>query len=169
MTHDREQVFLELVRSNEARLWRICRVYEDDRDARRDLFQDILVQLWRALPSFAGHAQVGTWLYRVALNTALSYRRRQAVRRETQLEASPDPVSSAPSASEQLESAQRVERLHRAIRHLGEIDRMVVTMYLDDRSYREMADVLGISESNVGVKLHRIRQKLAALLAGDDA
>jgi RNA polymerase sigma-70 factor (ECF subfamily) len=165
--HDREQAFLELVRDNEVRLWRVCRVYEDDTESRRDLYQDILVQLWRAMPSFARRAQAGTWLYRVALNTALSHRRRQAGRHETRLADRADPVSGTPSAIEQLETAQRLERLHRAIHHLGEVDRMLVTMYLDDRSYREMADVVGISESNVGVKLHRIKRKLAALLAGE--
>ncbi len=168
MASDREQAFLELVRTNEARLSRICRIYERDPEARRDLYQEMLVQLWRALPSFAGRSQQDTWLYRVALNTALSHRRRQAARRETSLEQSAEPASATPGADERLEATQRLERLHAAIDRLGEIDRMLVAMYLDDRNYREMAEVLGISETNVGVKLHRIKAKLAALLTEDE-
>ena len=82
MPHDLEQTFLQLVRDNDARLWNICRVYAPDDDARKDLHQDMLVQLWRSLPSFAGQSMPGTWLYRVALNTALAQRRRTAARRE---------------------------------------------------------------------------------------
>ena len=167
MVSDREQAFLELVRTNEARLSRICRIYERDPEARRDLYQEMLVQLWRALPSFAGRSQQDTWLYRVALNTALSHRRRQAARRETSLEQSAEPASATPGADERLEATQRLARLYAAIETLGDIDKILVTMFLDERSYRDIAEVLGISESNVGVRLHRVKKTLAGMLDGE--
>jgi RNA polymerase sigma-70 factor (ECF subfamily) len=163
-----EQVFLTLVRDNDARLRRICRVYARDADEQQDLHQEILVQVWRSLPSFAGGSSAGTWLYRVALNTALAYARRssqRSARRETTLLDDYDAQSSDIPADEQLEHAERMRSVYDAVARLDPIDKMLVTMHLDDKSYHEMAEVLGISESNVGVKLHRIKKALAAWLA----
>ena len=169
MARDDEERFLTLVRDNEARLRRICRVYAQDEHAREDLHQEILFQLWRALPTFAGASSPHTWLYRVALNTALADSRRRWTRHETTLDdqslgAMPDDALDVELA-DVLDDAERRDRLHAGIDTLGDVDKMLVTMYLDERSYQEMADVLGISESNVGVKLHRIRKTLAARLA----
>jgi RNA polymerase sigma factor (sigma-70 family) len=97
LPNDREQIFLSLVRANDARLRRICRVYASDDEARKDLHQEILFQLWRSLPSFAGASSPHTWLYRVALNTALAHARRHPARRETPLE--DDAVHAANSES----------------------------------------------------------------------
>lgn len=166
-TH-REQQFLELVRANEARLRRICRVYTRDPESCKDLQQEILLQLWRSLPSFAGASSADTWLYRVALNTALSYSRRRPDRRETPLEldtTDAEQSGESPTTDELLENAEQRERLYAAIDRLGSVDKMLVTMYLDDRSYRDMAEVLGVTENLVGVKLHRIKKSLAAWLA----
>lgn len=159
---DRETDFVQLVRANEGRLRTICRVYAGDPEAQRDLYQDILVALWRALPSFEGDAQPSTWLYRVALNTALSHDRKRTVREDATLDAD-HPIwtdgFSAPHAD--LEQQEQLDRLYAAIDQLGDVDKALVMMYLDDTSYRAMADVLGISENYVGVKLHRIKKQLA--------
>lgn len=152
-----------MVRENEARLWKICRVYTRDADARRELYQDMLVQLWRGLPSFAGASQQSTWVYRVALNTALTYVRREATRRcETRLDEHEHLASGAPRADDRLDAEHRLERLYEAIDGLNAIDKMLVTMYLDERSYREMAEVLGTSESNVGSSCTGSRNSWAA-------
>ena len=165
-----DETFLKLVRENEARLRKICRVYATDADAEKDLYQDILVQLWRALPSFEGSSTPGTWLYRVALNTALGQKRQRAARERATLDAG-DPVwrNRIPAPDESLESKQRLERLYSAIARLNDVDKAVVMMYLDEKSHREIAEVLGITESYVGVKLHRIRKEMAAWLAEDAA
>ncbi len=164
----REQRFLAMIRANDARLRRICRVYARASGTEEDLYQEILVQVWRSLDSFEGRASADTWLYRVALNTALSHGRRPAGRREWSAGAGeviarvPD---RAPAPDEALEATERLERLYRAIERLDETDRALVMLYLEERSYREMADVLGISESHVGVKLHRIRRRMGEWLA----
>lgn len=168
MPTDREETFLNLVRANQARVRRICRVYARETAEREDLQQEILLQLWRSLPSFAGASSPATWLYRVALNTALTFSRGRSRRRETPLdEQTVDAARAAdsPEPDAPLETAERQEQLYAAIDRLGSVDKMLVTMYLDDRSYREMADVLGISENLVGVKLHRVKKALAARLA----
>lgn len=176
---DLEQRFLELVRVNEARLRRICRVYGRAAGAEDDLYQEILVQLWRALPSFEGRSSADTWLYRVALNTALTWSRRHAVRSESSrrhgspdthddgalLEREPAPD---PQPDERLEAKERLERLYAAIERLDDADRALVVLYLDERSYTEMAEVLGITESHVGVKLHRIRKQMASWLVKEE-
>ena len=160
-----EQRFLKLVRENDGRLRHICRVYARDVEARKDLYQDIMFQLWRSLPSFAGTSSIDTWVYRVALNTALTHARRRSAHTETSLE--DDHVEAAglatslDAADDTLDLSERSDRLYGAIDRLGDVDRMLVAMYLDDRSYREMAEVIGICESHVGVKLHRIRKALA--------
>ena len=158
----REDDFLELVRENEGRLRKICRVYADGEAARQDLYQDILVALWRSLPSFEGDAQPSTWLYRVALNTALSHDRRQTVRDEATLDDDhPLRTDAFARPGTDLEQQERLDRLYAAIDRLDDVDKALVTMYLDEKSYAEMADVLGITENHVGVKLHRTKNKLA--------
>lgn len=153
---------MELVRENAGRLRRLCRVYADGGAGEEDLYQDILLELWRSLPSFEGRSSRDTWLYRVALNTALERRRGRETRREARLDED-DPVRGARPRrpDEELEDRRRLDRLYAAIDRLNEMDRALVVLYLEEKSYREMADVLGISQSYVGVKLHRIRKQLA--------
>ena len=159
---NRDADFVQLVRANEGRLRTICRVYGSDTEAQRDLYQDILVALWRSFPSFDGEAQASTWLYRVALNTALSHGRKQTVRDEATLDTdAPVWTDGFSSPAADLEQQEQLDRLYAAIDRLGDVDKALVMMYLDDASYRAIADVLGISENYVGVKLHRIKKQLA--------
>lgn len=166
---DRDEQFMELVRENAGRLRRICRVYASDAAAEEDLYQDILLELWRSLPSFQGRSSPDTWLYRVALNTALQERRGRETRREARLD-DDDPVRGARPRrpDEAMEDRHRLDRLYAAIDRLDEVDRALVVLYLEEKSYREMAEVLGISESYVGVKLHRIRKQLAEWMDRDE-
>lgn len=158
-----DERFIRLIHEHDARLRRICRVYAYDTEQEKDLYQEVLLQIWRSLPSFEGRSSVGTWVYRVALNTALGQRRRRSARAELPLEERDAQRVAAPSSpDQQLEGKQRLERMYAAIARLGDVDKALVMLYLDDRTYREMADVLGISESNVGVRLHRIRRQLAS-------
>lgn len=133
-----------------------------------DLLQDILLQIWSSIPSFRGEAKETTWIYRVAFNTALAWRRGERRRREgheafLKLDVSartqPSPVDPAPDR-------EIVERLYAAIRELPKVDASLALMHLDGLSYQEMAAVLGISENYVGVKLNRIRKQLAQQLKG---
>lgn len=165
-----EAFFLRLVRENEPRLRRICRIYAPDPERGRDLYQDILVQVWRALPGFRGESNPATWLYRVALNSALAFRRDGRWRRESPLDDQSmqwpghDPQPHDHAAREQV-----LERLYGAIDRLPDTDKALVLLHLDDVSYREIAEIMGLSESNVGVRLHRIRRRLGDWLAEDAA
>jgi len=142
-----------------------CATAPPDQD---DLFQDILLQLWSSIPSFRGEAKETTWIYRVAFNTALAWQRGERRRREKQeiflrLDTSPQVQ---PSHVDSLPEQEIVERLYAAIRQLPKVDTSLALMHLDGLSYQEMAEVLGISENYVGVKLNRIRKQLADQLKG---
>jgi RNA polymerase sigma-70 factor (ECF subfamily) len=149
--------FVSLVERNRRRLEGIARSYAPGSDW-EDLYQECLVQLWKSLPDFAGRSSVDTWVYRVALNTAITWRRRATVRpplvqddASEALTAAPDPH--APGARSELAI------LEEFLQSLGKIDRALLLLYLDDRSYREMAEITGLSETNVGARLSRLKKK----------
>ena len=142
-----------------------CAAAPQDQD---DLFQEISLQLWSSIPAFRGEAKETTWIYRVAFNTALGWRRdekRRRVKHEAFLKFNETPDVSS-SHSQQSRDNEIVEMLYAAIRLLPKVDASLALMHLDGLSYREMGDVLGISENNVGVKLNRIRKQLAGQLKG---
>jgi RNA polymerase sigma-70 factor (ECF subfamily) len=142
-----------------------CAPMPQDQD---DLFQDVLLALWRSIPSFRGEAKETTWIYRVAFNTALAWRRgekRRRVGHETFLKFNVSPQSH-PSHADVTPDQEIVEQLYAAIRQLPKVDASLALMLLDGLSYQEMAGVLGISENYIGVKLNRIRKQLAEQLKG---
>lgn len=166
----KESDFLQLVQANEARIRKICRVYADGAEAERDLYQDVLVELWRSLDSFNGDAKQSTWLYRVALNTALNHARSRDVRSRRSVDTNaPTWESKSLHPDSQLEKKDRLDALYRAIDQLNPIDKALVTLYLEEVSYADMARVLGMTENHVGVKLHRVKKKLAAQLSPNPA
>ena len=144
-------------------LLKVARAYTLAAEDREDLLQEILLQLWRSVPRFQDRCSACTWIYRVALNTALGWHRKEGRRRARQeplLEPETLPLE-GPDAAAQLGQCELVERLYEAIRQLPKPDAAVVLLYLEDLSYREMAEVLGISQSHLGVKLNRAKKALA--------
>jgi RNA polymerase sigma-70 factor (ECF subfamily) len=143
-----------------------CAAAPQDQD---DLFQDVLLQVWSSIPAFRGEAKETTWIYRVAFNTALAWRRGERRRREGQEAFVKSEVSPQvqPSHVDALAEQEIVARLYAAIRQLPKVDASLALMHLDGLSYQEMAEVLGISENYIGVKLNRIRKQLADQLKGE--
>jgi len=142
-----------------------CAASPQDQD---DLFQDVLLQIWSSIPAFRGEAKETTWIYRVAFNTALAWRRGERRRREG-LERFVKFVESPETQPSHVDSSPEqaiVERLYAAIRQLPKTDAALALMHLDGLSYQEMAEVVGISENYIGVKLNRIRHQLADNLKG---
>ena len=143
---------------------KVARAYTLAEEDRRDLVQEILLQVWRSLPNFRGRSGAPTWAYRVALNTALDWSKKERRRRSRQRPILEDPPVAGPDGPRQAAEREALDRLYAAIRRLPKADAALVVLYLDDLSYRQIADVLGISESHVGVKLNRAKKALAALL-----
>ena len=145
---------------------KVARAYTLTSDECQDLAQEILLQAWQSLPNFEGKASPATWFYRVALQTAMNWHRKDKPRRSRQqplLEVQAVVTEGCDSA-EQAQQRETVEQLYNAIHQLPKTDAALVLLYLDELSYREMAEVLGISESNVGVKLNRAKKALSALM-----
>ena len=147
--------FIAIISEHQRIIYQITRIYRDTPEDREDLFQEIVYQLWKAYPAYQQKAKITTWMYRIALNTAVAKYRKKRIVTEATL-----PERAIAETSEHPER----ERLYRAISTLNEADKAVITLYLDDYRYEEIADMLGISTSHVGVKLHRIKEKLTHLL-----
>lgn len=152
----KQDVFLSLVNANRSILYKICRMYGATEPDRQDLFQEIVIQLWRSYPSFRGEARFSTWLYRIALNTAISDLRKQ---RRHGVSIDPEGLSvQLPDA--QGDQEEQLQRLYAAIGRLTQVEKALTMLYLEDKSYQEMEEILGISQNNLRVKMNRIKEKL---------
>lgn len=162
MNKEQEHTFVSLLEENQNIVHKICRLYTNDADAHNDLFQEITIQLWKAYPKFRGDAKFTTWMYRVALNTAITLYRKSKKKIKTQ---EIDPISFKLKSEEyddQIEQQLRI--MYDAIRELNDIDKALVFLYLEDRDYRDISETLGISEVNARVKMNRIKTKLKTIL-----
>lgn len=154
-----EKMFLALINEHQGIIHKICRLYRDVREDREDLFQEITFQLWRSHQTFKNESKISTWIYRIALNTAIaSFRKKKQVIAYSPV--LPDLAEEQPDE----ELAFRQERLFNALKRLNDADKAIITLYLEDLSYQQIAEIIGISENNVGVKLNRIKIKIKNLL-----
>jgi RNA polymerase sigma-70 factor (ECF subfamily) len=165
---DQTSLFMAWLGEHGPSVMKVARAYTLTSDECQDLAQEILLQAWRSLPKFEHKASAATWFYRVALHTAMNWHRKDKPRRSRQqplLEVQAV-VREGCDSAEQAQQRDTVEQLYDAIHQLPKTDAALVLLYLDELSYREMAEVLGISESNVGVKLNRAKKALTELMKG---
>lgn len=132
-------------------------MYCDHDTDREDLFQDILFQLWRSFPSFNHQSKFSSWMYRVALNTAISQFRKEKKRNEKVVDKFPVQLSDECLEDEKDE---RIRLLHMAISKLNKVEKSIIILYMDDYSYEEIAEITGLTLTNTGVKINRIKTKL---------
>ncbi len=155
--------FLRLVKENQGLIHKVCLMYERNEESRKDLFQEIVLQLWRSYSSYKGDAKISTWMYRIALNTAISSFRK-AKRSPVSLEMD-DHVFQIPEDPEAVLRKEQFQMLLGAINHLNEIEKAIMMLYLDEVPYEEIAETLGITQNNVRVKMNRIREKLKTIIS----
>ncbi|MBT9393933.1 sigma-70 family RNA polymerase sigma factor [Hymenobacter sp. NST-14] len=157
--------FVEVLHAHQSRLRRVARTYCPDADDRQDLYQEIVLQLWRAWPRYEARpeVQLGTWLYRVALNVAISDLR-QRTRRPASASLSRPNIPELPAPPPEGPDPDDLAQLYRAIARLSDVEKAFVLLYLEEKTYAEMADILGITPNNVRVKMHRVQDKLRQLL-----
>lgn len=163
---DHKAVFLKWLEEHGSSVVKVARAYTLTGEERQDLAQEILLQAWLSVGRFEGHSSAATWFYRVALQTAMNWQRKERPRRVRQQPFLETEAVAGEEGTETAEQREIVERLYRAIQQLPQGDAALVLLYLEELSYREMADVLGISESNVGVKLNRAKKALSVLMNG---
>ena len=157
-----EKKFLSLINDHQGLIHKVCLMYESDREARNDLFQEIVLQLWKSFHSFRGESKITTWMYRIALNTAISgYRKRSRNIKTEDLNELHFNISDQYSSEDVEENGQRLQA---AIRQLSEIERAMIMMALEEISYEEIAETIGITQNNVRVRMNRIREKLRKLM-----
>jgi RNA polymerase sigma-70 factor (ECF subfamily) len=166
---DHELRFRQWLAEHTGLLLKVVRSFAEGSDDQDDLFQEILLQVWLSLPNFRDDSKPTTWLYKVALNTALAWKRGEKKRWRGQGTISISDVTVPSVGSAEAERNDRiVEQLYAAVRALPPAKRALVVLYLDGFTYREIAEVMGISESNVGVSLNRIKKELAAIVKDDE-
>lgn len=145
MTSEKE--FLDLIEQNRGIIFKVIRLYVRHAEDERDLFQEILFQSWKSYPRFDGRSKFSTWLYRVSLNTVLTFKRRPVLVETREVLESKEVVT--------RDQQEETEMLYQAIMELSEIDRMITTLHLDGYENEEIADITGLTKNNVAVKLHR--------------
>lgn len=153
--------FVDLLYEHQGIVHRICCIYESSLEDREDLYQEVLMQSWRSFASFNGQSKFSTWLYRVALNTALRRRRNTPGNREV---ASQTATSLDIAVHERSDSDSDVELLHQCIRELPSLNRAIILLYLEQHTYEEIAEITGLSRANISVRLVRIKDELRQLL-----
>ncbi|WP_413512504.1 RNA polymerase sigma factor [Myroides odoratus] len=154
--------FVNLLEENQNLIHKICRLYTDEESAHKDLFQEISIQLWKAYPSFRGESKFTTWAYRIGLNTAISLFRKKNRQINT---TSFNPIIHHFEYQEyNEEEEQQLKLMYRSLHQLNDIDKALVFMYLESKTYEEIAETLGISEVNARVKMNRIKNKLKKIL-----
>lgn len=162
---ERDRIFGEWLTSYKGILFKVVHAYAFEHADRQDLFQEIVIQVWRSVDAFRGESSVPTWMYRVALNTALAW-----TRKEDRHQKGKQPLASVEALLTTSSDARdpRVEWLYQQIAQFQEVDRSVALLLLDGFSYKEIAAIVGITESNVGVKINRIKQALTGKRAAEE-
>ena len=156
-----ETEFEQIITQNAGAMHKLCRVYTFNQDEYEELFQEMLVQIWRSAANFRGEARISTWLYQVCINTALGFRAK-IVRHKKRFEPLDGKIFIQPAPAAEDE---RLPKLYEAIRELKPVDRAIVSLYLDEKSYEETAAILGISKTNVATRLMRLKKHLTEKLS----
>lgn len=155
-----EKEFLTTIHKYQNIIYKVCKLYRDSKEDQEDLFQETVYQLWKSYPTFKGEAKVSSWIYRVALNTAIAVYRKKNKLSVDYFETFPETIH--PTAGQAV--SENEERLFGALKVLNDAEKAVISLYLEGFTYEEMAAITGISESNVGVRLNRIKNKLKHIL-----
>ena len=153
----KEKQFSQTVTMNKSTIYTVCYMFSKDQDEVNDLFQEVLINLWKGFSTFEGRSDVRTWIYRISLNTCISQERKKKKARSV-------PLSMNINLFEDRdEDSRQVEMLHKRINKLGAFDRAIILLWLENMSYEEIGQVVGISTKNVSVRLFRIKEQLKSM------
>lgn len=162
MTISLQQKFIQLISRNQMIIHKICKIYTDTSYDHDDLFQEIIIQLWRAFPKFREECKISTWIYRIGLNTALALFKKKS--KSITIE-DVENIEQLNIINENYDSENaRIQEMYQSIRQLSNIEKALVMMYLDNKPYKEIGEILGITEGNARVKMNRAKEKLKLLI-----
>jgi len=162
MTNDIKKKFIQQITTHQNIIHKICHIYCYNNNDKSDLYQEIMLQLWKSFPSFQGRSALATWIYRVALNTAIS----QKVKKHDFVDIESQPLLILNDQAEKLEQEEELRILYMAIGKLNKVEKAIILLWLDNKSYEEIAEIIGLSVKNISVKLVRIRKKLSEIIRG---
>ncbi|MFC4210276.1 RNA polymerase sigma factor [Pedobacter lithocola] len=156
-----ETLFLSLINQHKAIIHKVSKMYMDDAEHQRDLFQEIVLQLWKAYPTFKGNSKFSTWMYRVSLNTALVYFKKDN-RKVDKIPLTEN--IDVPDTNESELKEEKLAYLYKAVQELNSVEKALIFLFLENQTHREIAENLGISEVNARVKLNRTKEKLQLII-----
>ena len=154
--NDSERKFEEMVREHRGTIYAVCYMFSNDQDEVADLFQEVLINLWNSLPSFEGRSDMRSWIYRVSLNVCISLDRKKRRHKIVPLTMDINPYEEM----ESNQNSRQMDMLRRRIAKLGQFDRAIILLWLENMSYEEIAAIMGITVKNVSVRLYRIKEEL---------
>jgi RNA polymerase sigma-70 factor (ECF subfamily) len=161
-----KEEFLDLVNQNKGIICRISRMYGETNDDRQDLFQEILLNLWKGYDTFRNESKFSTWLYRIALNTCITaYRKRSRNFRALSIQEKHNQIPDIPAEADHQED---IQLLYKAIGKLDKLEKAIIILYLEEKSYEEIAEIAGITPNHAGVKITRIKSKLRQFLNNEN-
>jgi RNA polymerase sigma factor (sigma-70 family) len=163
---DLEKEFLQTILENQGIIHKVCNVYCDVEEDRNDLFQEIIAQLWKAYPSFRNESKLTTWMFKVGLNTAITFFKKNK-RRPDQDELAFDSYLIADENAEP-ETEEKIKLLLQAVARLTGIEKSIILLFLENKSYEEIAEITGITQNYVRVKMNRIKKKLRRLMGNGE-
>ncbi|MCE6992035.1 RNA polymerase sigma factor [Dyadobacter sp. CY323] len=151
--------FLAVMEANKGIIYKVANAYCRDPENRKDLIQEIVIQLWLGFPKYDEQFRITTWMYRIALNVSISFYRKENVREKINAPLRPDIMDLTEDIGTP-EPDSDIGTLHRFIRELREFDRAIILLYLEENSQQEIAEILGITSTNVSTKISRIKEQL---------
>jgi len=154
-----EKEFIGQIQKHQGILHKICFVYSNSNSDKEDLYQEIVLQLWKSYPSFRKEAKFSTWMYRVALNTAITLNKKAALFENHKIQ-----LSDECAMAEVVDYSEDIKILYKAISELSKIEKAIIMLWLEEKAYSEIAEIVGISEKNVSVKLVRSKKKLTQII-----
>jgi RNA polymerase sigma-70 factor (ECF subfamily) len=154
--NDLEREFEEMVRKNRGTIYTVCYMFSNDQDEVADLFQEVLINLWKSMPSFEGRSDVRSWIYRVSLNVCISLDHKKRRHKTVALTMDINPFEE----TETNRNSRQMDMLRQRIARLGQYDRAIIMLWLENMNYEEIAAIMGISVKNVSVRLYRIKEEL---------
>ena len=155
-TKELEKEFLDMMEAQKQTIYKVCYVYANDQEELNDLFQEVVLNLWKSFPCYRGDSKLSTWVYRISMNTCITFLRRSSSRPNT-IPITADVIG---QLADEEGKENQLKELYTLINQLGKMERALILLWLEERSYQEMADILGITKTNVGVKLNRVKEKL---------
>lgn len=165
----KEEKFNKVILDNGKKIRRICRYYNANQEDQKDMYQEILVNVWKSLDSFRGDSAISTWIYRIAVNTSLGFTGKAFKQMKLLVSLDTENLSSLLSdelLDEKLLQEKKLEMLQTELNQLSVIDKSLISLMLEGLTMRDIADVIGITEPNVKVKIHRIKEQLKTKLSG---